>query len=308
MDLIHCMGAAARSLFLRGGTMPLTISTQLFAPAPLGERELALIAASGFRAVELWAMRPHLDYTDPCRISALREELERLGLRVQSIHAPIYASFEEVRRGKGWLSLAHGLVEERRRALEETKRAALALQPLGAEHMVVHSYFPYDPEMGYSAEGLESSLRALLSFSRALGLKVALENVPGEEGAVHRMIALVEELRSPDFGLCLDVGHANLQGNPLEEVERVLLLPYVFNIHLHDNDGHEDAHLIPGEGTLPWGEIGEALRERNYGGLLTLEIRRKRDAASILQDIPGRIQGLLTAGPSRLESGRAGWP
>lgn len=288
--------------------MPLILSTQLFAPAPLGERELALIAESGFRAIELWAMRPHLDYADLGRMSALRKELERVGLRVHSIHAPVYTNFEEVLRGKGWLSLAHGRPEERQRALEETKRAALALEPLGAEHMVVHTYFPYDPEMGYSAEGLASCLRELLSFSGALGLKLALENVPGDEGAVHRIIDLLEELRSPDIGLCFDLGHANLQGNPLEELERALPLPYLFNIHLHDNDGHKDAHLIPGEGTLPWAEVGEVLREGDYRGAFTLEIRHKGDSASILQDLRGRTQELLSAGAPRLGSGRPGWP
>ncbi len=288
--------------------MPLILSTQLFAPPPLGERELASIAASGLRAIELWAMRPHLDYTDPRRAGALREELERAGLRVESIHAPVYTTYDEALAGRGWLSLAHPLPRERRRALEEMKRAALALAPLGADHMVVHTHYPYDPEMEYSAEGLKSALQELLSFCREHGLRVALENVPGEEGALRRIVGLVEELRSPGLGLCLDLGHANLGGNPLDELERALPLPCLLNIHLHDNDGRKDAHLVPGEGTLPWDEVGEALREGGYGRGLTLELRHKGDPSSVLEGLTGRLQGLLAAGAPGLKSGGAGWP
>ena len=42
-------------------------------------------------------------------------------------------------------------------------------------------------------------------------------------------------------------------------------------LHLHDNNGESDQHLIPGQGTIPWGEVFKALKEIGYSGDFTLE-------------------------------------
>ena len=42
--------------------------------------------------------------------------------------------------------------------------------------------------------------------------------------------------------------------------------------HLHDNDGSEDQHLIPGEGKIDWRRVVAGLRAAGYSGPLTMEV------------------------------------
>lgn len=53
----------------------------------------------------------------------------------------------------------------------------------------------------------------------------------------------------PNFKLCLDYAHADLADTPAEAWARVMS-PYIGHVHLNDNDGVSDLHLVPGEGTV----------------------------------------------------------
>jgi sugar phosphate isomerase/epimerase len=105
----------------------------------------------------------------------------------------------------------------------------------------------------------------------------------------------VREVGSPNVGICLDVGHAFLAapywlagaGSYLSEIRAIA--PLVRHVHWHDNFGRlddrceslgerlvfgeADNHLPPGWGTIPLAEVLSALREADYGGWLTVEIR-----------------------------------
>ncbi len=121
---------------------------------------------------------------------------------------------------------------------------------------------------------------------------------------VRRVAELVADVDRPNVGMCLDVGHAALAstlfggGNVVQHVESVL--PYVKHVHIHDNFGEVgppttfrhawgeeaavgfgDLHLPLGEGTLPLGDMVDALLGVGYRGKFTIEIKEHflRDAA-----------------------------
>ena len=48
-------------------------------------------------------------------------------------------------------------------------------------------------------------------------------------------------------------------------------------IHLHDNHGEHDEHLLPGDGTLNWQKAMKGLKSSGYDGPLTLEIVYRKD-------------------------------
>ena len=50
-----------------------------------------------------------------------------------------------------------------------------------------------------------------------------------------------------------------------------------FIIHLHDNHGEHDEHLLPGDGTLNWQNAMKGLKSSGYDGPLTLEIVYRKD-------------------------------
>jgi sugar phosphate isomerase/epimerase len=46
-------------------------------------------------------------------------------------------------------------------------------------------------------------------------------------------------------------------------------------VHIHDNMGKEDEHLIPGDGIIDWNAFADALREIGYTGVISLETSPK---------------------------------
>ena len=74
------------------------------------------------------------------------------------------------------------------------------------------------------------------------------------------------------MAVCLDTGHANVDGN-----SQVAFIeqsgPLLRELRIHDNDGHSDQHLIPSDrGTIRWDEVVAALRRVRYEGLFCFEI------------------------------------
>lgn len=46
----------------------------------------------------------------------------------------------------------------------------------------------------------------------------------------------------------------------------------MLSLHLNDNDGEKDFHLLPGEGTVDWAEFRQALKEVGYRGPFLFEV------------------------------------
>ena len=65
------------------------ISTHLYVSQRLDRDHLVEIAAHGFEAIELFALREHFDYRDRRAAVALAEWLDDTRLRLHSMHAPI---------------------------------------------------------------------------------------------------------------------------------------------------------------------------------------------------------------------------
>ena len=61
----------------------------------------------------------------------------------------------------------------------------------------------------------------------------------------------------PAVGICYDSGHAHITADAAATLH--LLSPYVVTVHLHDNDGVDDLHLIPGQGTIDWPSVVKEL-------------------------------------------------
>lgn len=122
------------------------------------------------------------------------------------------------------------------------------------------------------------------------GVKCCLENLFVHQGA--RIIegrlsnadeicrlhdTLNEEAGGAYFGICFDVGHANLTGCNIREYLRTLG-DRLTVLHIHDNNGTFDQHLAPyssvigrRETTCDWNGFLQGLREIGYRGVLSFE-------------------------------------
>ncbi|HUS80922.1 MAG TPA: sugar phosphate isomerase/epimerase, partial [Armatimonadota bacterium] len=109
-----------------------------------------------------------------------------------------------------------------------------------------------------------------LSSQRGLGLAVEYLATNGR-GLGITSGDLLDLLRVVDGtpGVCLDTNHANL-GEPVGEAVRALG-SRITTVHISDNDGVRERHLMPGEGGIHWPEFMRLLDEIGYGGPLMYE-------------------------------------
>lgn len=123
-------------------------------------------------------------------------------------------------------------------------------------------------------------VRAVGTMAAKRGVIVAVENMrkgnPSER-FVPRVGQEMEWIREtvegcPNLGICLDTGHANISGNVLAMTRAAGDKLRI--VHLSDNFGVTDDHLLPGRAAIPWRQLGAILhQEIDFQGPMTLEIK-----------------------------------
>ena len=86
--------------------------------------------------------------------------------------------------------------------------------------------------------------------------------------------------------MCVDSGHTHEAESfwvpsPAEMIR--FLGKDVTILHLHDNNGHYDDHLLPGQGNINWKDTFEALDDIGYNGVYNFELALKF-AGSMLEE------------------------
>ena len=84
-----------------------------------------------------------------------------------------------------------------------------------------------------------------------------------------------DRLNTKNKTICVDTGHTHEAESfwvpPPEEMIRILGKD-ISILHLHDNSGHWDDHLLPGMGNIKWPAVFDALDEVGYSGVYNFEL------------------------------------
>lgn len=237
--------------------MLLSLSTHLFVYSQLSRDIFILIRENGFRNIETWGMPPHFPLGNIPGIKSLSEVLDDLGITIQSVHGPFYRSVPHALAGE-WLSLCDPAPQKRREAHDLILLAMEAMNILHSRVLVIHSGLP-EKKKRKGQELLQENLMKLATLAEKNEIMLALENGPESSSGVATTVAVVEEIHSPALGICLDIGHANVEPgmNPLRAIQ--LSGPHLVNLHVSDNYGLADEHNVPGAGTIQWGQIIEQI-------------------------------------------------
>ena len=265
------------------------ISTHLYHNQRLSRDHLVEIAAHGFETVEVFATRTHFDYHNPASVADLQQWLAESGLELHGIHAPIGESFTAGHWGPP-LTIAATDPEARARAVAEAERALHIARRIPAKVLVMHLGLPRSQAKGTSENGRDPARRSIETLRRLaapLGVRIALEVIPNELSRAGSLVHFIEEdleidtAEAPGVGVCLDFGHAHMDGDLLDAIETVS--GHLITTHVHDNRGRTDDHLVPFEGTIDWPAALTAVQKVGYDDTLLLEIAAHGSAKETLR-------------------------
>jgi sugar phosphate isomerase/epimerase len=95
-----------------------------------------------------------------------------------------------------------------------------------------------------------NSLEILAIFAKHRGVTIALENTANELGSPGTLAQFIKDTHLHNLAFCFDVGHAHMEGGV--DAGFQLMRDRVVTVHVHDNHGDKDEHLLPWEGTIDW--------------------------------------------------------
>ena len=252
------------------------LSSHLFLRSRLHPGLLDTLARSGADGLELFAARQHFDYASRPALREAAEWFRASPCEPFSMHAPLYSDDEAGRGGAPSVNVVHGEKSRRIDAMDEVKRALEAAEQIPFKHLVLHLG---DRGDAWSPRTLEHALTAvehLQAYSRPLGVRLLLENIPNEVTAPEHLLEILNVGHFDDVGICLDLGHAHLS----EGVAAALatLSDRIRTAHIHDNHGERDEHLWPGEGTIDFPAAYAGLRAAKQAPAGVLEIHHSLGA------------------------------
>ena len=226
--------------------------------------------------LEIRAKQGHFNYDDEDCINSLKSILEETGKSVYSIHMPTKK-----------IDISYLNEVDRVRSVNEIKKAALALLSLGGKMVVVHpgGRITGDHRREDLLAQSAKSLQELDCFLAGSGLKLVLENtLPPRIGSrIEELLTILKCLNSKNAGICLDTGHINIKGIPFVALKKIK--KQIIHLHVADNLGEDDDHLLPGQGKIDWENFIKILKEIDYRGIFMLEVKRRGGLSEMIRTI-----------------------
>ena len=150
---------------------------------------------------------------------------------------------------------------------------------------------------------IRRKLDVLLPEAEKRKIVICLENGMPKLCWPNRLLTIKNDYPTPYLGFCYDSGHANVMdhgreipdslprrnyagtGYEPEWEDRTLekMLPHIVNCHLHDNNGYEDQHLLPGRGNIDWKHTMELLKHAPRLEVIQSEVKFPQEKLSVRQ-------------------------
>lgn len=265
--------------------MKIGLSTRHFASQRLTPHVLNCIHKAGIGQLEIFAARQHLDYYDANHVGDVAQWFKDNRLTLNSVHAPLFAGFDNGR--SGGLAVSPSYTEKRLRieAMDEIKRAIEIAERLPFRYLVLHLGRPEDEYDLRKFDAAFTSLEHLRIFAKERGAEILLENTASPLSTPERLQQFIQYTRL-EVKVCFDTGHAHLTGEVAAAIETVK--PWIATVHLHDNRKEMDEHLLPFEGTVDWPVVASALRALGDSPAALIELHDRGpglDGLALVEDV-----------------------
>ena len=260
---------------------------------------LRKIADSGIRHLTLGNSLIEMFFSTPEAILAYEKDFQEFGLTFVDAHAPWGT----------WKDPGVPVESEHELILLRHKMALRICNRFGVTTIAYHTANTFNSIYGrfltmndyYNM--LLRTMEELLPEAQRLGVYLALENqwTPLNQSAY--LLKAVRHFDTQWLGICYDVGHGNLTEHGREFPDRSCVpriwndiqipvvweenfiekvRPYLINCHLHDNNGINDQHLLPGKGTVDWKRIMDNLANATRLQCIQSEVNMaKEDSPSV---------------------------
>jgi len=160
---------------------------------------------------------------------------------------------------------------------QDTIRCVEACGIFGIPNLVVHSGYLPDISKDEAFERNKQFYSKLFPMAERYGVNVLVENFNRMTNPnvywidnASDLRALIDYVDHPLFHACWDAGHGNMQDMPQDESLRIVG-EHVYALHIQDNLGDRDTHMIPYFGSLNMDSLMNGLLEIGYKGAFTLE-------------------------------------
>ncbi len=205
----------------------------------------------------------------------VRAVADEVGLAIPTVHSLLDGYVKDIARNE-WMRA-------------KVRRDIEAASILGAKYCVIHSVstlrwgFDADPRIMHQLN--QKMYADFIPVAEEFGVCLTLESfggvtVDGMRGydyfSNHKLMRNELDAIPTEYkAFCLDSGHTNVAGGggclPIPDFIRYFG-DRIKMLHLHDNDGLNDQHLIPGFGYINWPAVFEALEEIGYDGYYNYEL------------------------------------
>jgi sugar phosphate isomerase/epimerase len=256
--------------------MKIGASTILYRDRPLNWALFDEFKQAGIESLELTDYHPEFSYTDDAGFMALELAMRDLSLHLNSLHIHLEQFDSD-------FDLATLDTAQQEKTLTAYQQAVDVMEILEGGILVTHHIQIPEPDAPHHEEkrsAFLANLRTVAQYAAPKDVSFALENTPhGYTREPTRLVQLIADVDEPNVGICIDVGHRNIVGDPVEALR--ISGKYLITLHLHDNHGEQDEHLPPERGNIDWNGVVETLGEIDYQGVFMHELSRSEDLATI---------------------------
>lgn len=226
-------------------------------------------AIAGFDAIEIWGGRPHA-YRNDLReheIILLQELINDLGLEVAAIIPEQY---------RYSYCLCSPITQIRIDSIMYIKDTIELAARLGAPVVNISpGHTMHDQDLDNGWELLAQSLIQICDFCSHYNVLLAIEpSYKYDTDLINTTIQaldMIDQLGCDNLGVSFNTGHAFIVG---EDTSTALenLGDRLFHVHINDNDGKQDQHLIPGHGQYDFLSMINDLQAIQFDGFLTADL------------------------------------
>jgi sugar phosphate isomerase/epimerase len=215
------------------------------------DKIIELIKNAGFQSVMTWWGDEYREINGPKEMEP--EIIRNNGLKLENTHfsfAGINKIWEDSLDGQDILN----------RYLSYVNDCKIYEIPIAVMHVSSGDNPP-----PYGQLGLDRFKR-IIEKAEKNDIIIALENLRKPK----YLDFVFDNIKSDKLKFCYDSGHNNCFTPNIDYLTKYG--DKLVALHLHDNDGTCDQHLLPFNGTIDWKQIMEQLKKNSYRGALSLEI------------------------------------